>query len=98
MPFLGCFRPSLSSRRLKRSRSSARSIESTEVPRIGAPDCSIAWGRFGGVLAAKRPDDALRRPRLTLLLKDGEHVLGGQRFEVEAIRRVVVGRHGLWIA
>ena len=49
-------------------------------------------------LAAELHDDALERSRLALLGEDGEHVLGGQRLEIEAIRSVVVGRHGLRIA
>ena len=98
MPFFGCLRPSLSSRRLKRSRSSARSIESTEVPRIGTPALLERVRELQRRLAAELDDDALERPRLALLGEDLEHVLGGQRLEIEAVGGVVVGRHRLRIA
>src|SRR5947208_13190644 len=45
----GCFRCSLSSTRLKRSRSSARSMASGEVPRIGTSASSSARASFNGV-------------------------------------------------
>ena len=42
-------------------------------------------------------DHTLERAVLLLLAGDGKHVLFGQRLEVEAVGRVVVGRNGLWV-
>ena len=98
MPFFGCLRPSLSRSRLNRSRSSARSIE---VDR-GAEDRRARLlddvGELQRRLPAELDDDALERPLLALLVEDGEHVLLGQRLEIEPVRRVVVGRNRLRIA
>src|SRR5216683_563243 len=49
IPLLGCLSPSRSSRCLKRSRSSARSIMSGEVPRIGTLARSSASASLSGV-------------------------------------------------
>ena len=98
MPFFGCFRPSLSSRRLNRSRSSARSMRSGDVPRIGMPACFSASGQLQRRLAAELHDHAVQRAVFLLLGEDFEHVLGGQRLEIEPVRGVVVGRDRLRIA
>jgi hypothetical protein len=47
--FGGCFRPRESTSFWKRSRSSARSIESGEVPMIGTPLASSAFASLSGV-------------------------------------------------
>ena len=49
-------------------------------------------------LAAELHDHALEEPTLALLVENGQHVLGGQRLEIEPVRGVVVGRDGLRIA
>ena len=49
MPFSGCNRPSLCNSCWNRSRSSARSIASALVPRIGMPSFSSACDSFSGV-------------------------------------------------
>ena len=49
-------------------------------------------------LAAELHDHALQLSRLALLGEDREHVLGGQRFEIEPVGRVVIRRHRLRIA
>src|SRR5215218_8416088 len=81
VPNLGCGMPSSSSSRPNRERSSARSIASGEVPRMRAPAFSNSWASFSGLFP---PDDL-------------EHVLGGQRLEVEARGGVVVGRDRLGV-
>ncbi len=48
-PLAGCFRFSSCNSRWKRSRSSARSMASGEVPRMGIPALSKAWAIFSGV-------------------------------------------------
>ena len=49
-------------------------------------------------LAAELDDDAVERALRLLDADDLEHVLGGQRLEIEPVRGVVVGRDGLGIA
>ena len=49
-------------------------------------------------LAAELHDDAVQRAVAALGVDDLQHVLGGERLEIEAIRGVVVGRHRLRIA
>ena len=49
MPFSGCLSPSFCNSAWKRSRSSAMSMASAEVPRIGMPASSSAWLSFSGV-------------------------------------------------
>jgi len=49
MAFTGCFRSSSLSSCWNRSRSSARSIASGEVPRIGTPASSSGRASFSGV-------------------------------------------------
>ena len=49
MPLLGWFRPSFFRKAVKCSRSSARSIDSTEVPISGAPERFRPEARLSGV-------------------------------------------------
>ncbi len=49
-------------------------------------------------LAAELHDDAVQRPLGALGLDDLQHVLFGQRLEIEPVRGVVIGRDGLGIA
>jgi hypothetical protein len=49
-------------------------------------------------LAAELDDDAVQRALLLFLGQDLEHVLVGQRLEIEPVGGVVVGRHGLRVA
>ena len=49
-------------------------------------------------LAAELNDHALERAALALLVEYRQHVLGGQRLEIESVRSVVVRRDGLRIA
>ena len=49
-------------------------------------------------LAAELHDDAVQLAVGALLRKDLEHVLGGQRLEIEPVGGVVVGRHGFRVA
>ena len=91
-------RPSLSSSFWKRSRSSARSITSGEVPRIGTFGLLQRAGELQRRLAAELHDDAEQRPASLLDADDLEHVLGGQRLEIEPVGGVVVGRDGLRVA
>ena len=78
----------------KRPRSSARSIESTLVPRIGTPASCEPGGQLERRLAAELDDDALG----LLDVDDAEHVLERQRLEVQAVGGVVVGGDRLGVA
>ncbi len=98
MPFFGCFSRNLSSTRLKRSRSSARSMASGEVPRIGTSAASSARASFSGVWPPNCTMTPASVPLLPLGGDDLEHVLGGQRLEIQPVGGVVVGRHRLRIA
>ena len=68
----------------------------------GAEDGHAGVFQRGGELqrrlAAELHDDALQRALRLLLGNDLQHVLGGERLEVEPVRGVVVGRHRLRIA
>ena len=98
MPFCGWRSRSLSSTRLKRSRSSARSMASGEVPRIGTSAASSGSGELERRLAAELHDHAVQRAVAALGVDDLEHVLGGERLEIEPVGGVVVGRDRLRIA
>ena len=75
-----------------------------EIDRVGrgAEDRHAGIGqRLGELerrLAAELHDHADELARARLDADDLEHVLGGQRLEVEAVRGVVVGRDGLGVA
>ena len=98
VPFSGCFRPSCCSSSWKRWRSSARSIASGEVPRIGIFAASSAAASFSGVWP---PSCTMTPEQRAVALLDAhqlDHVLGGQRLEIEPVGGVVIGRDGLGIA
>jgi len=80
-----------------RFRSSARSIESGDVPRIATPACWSASASLSGVCPPNCTRHDTRRPP-TLRLDDAHHILGRWRLEVQPIGRVVVGRHRFRIA
>ena len=98
MPLFGWRSLSRSSSCLKRSRSSARSMASGEVPRIGTLRFLQRLGELERRLAAELHDDAVQRAVGALGVDDLDHVLGGERLEIEPVRGVVVGRHRLRIA
>ncbi len=98
MPFSGWRSFSFLSSLAKRSRSSARSMASGVVPRIGTPAFFKRSGEIERRLAAELDDDALERAVRLLGVDDFEHVLGGERLEIEPVGGVVVGRHGLGVA
>ncbi len=75
-----------------RCRSSAASIESGDVPATSSARDQA--GELQRGLPAERND----HPIGALGREDVQHVLGGERFEVEPVGRVVVGRHGLGVA
>ena len=81
--FGGCLRPSFCTSCWKRSRSSAMSIESGEVPMIGTPAASSARDSLSGVW----PPYCTITPFGLFLVDDLEHVLERQRLEVQAVRR-----------
>ena len=85
---------SSSHRAPKRSRSSARSTASNGVPRIRQPSASISRASFSGVW----PPNWMTTPSGELAGADLEHLLRAERLEVEAVRRVVVGRDRLRVA
>ena len=92
--FGGCRSSSRCSICWKRSRSSAMSIMSGDVPMIGTPLLLEVARELERRLPAVLDDDAVR----LLDVDDLEHVLERQRLEVQAVGGVVVGRHGLRIA
>jgi hypothetical protein len=98
MPFLGWRMPSLSSSFEKRSRSSARSIMSGEVPRIGMPASSSAAASFSGVWPPNWTMTPCSVPFDCSVAEDLQHVLGRQRLEIEPVGGVVVGRDGFRVA
>ena len=98
MPFFGCRRSSRCRSFWKRSRSSARSIMSGEVPRIGMPAFSSASASFSGVWPPNCTMTPRSSPAGLLGAQDLQHVLRRQRLEIEPVRGVVVGRHGLGVA
>ncbi len=98
VPLSGWRRPSFFSSTWKRSRSSARSMASGEVPRIGMPAASSAAASFSGVWPPNCTMTPSSVPRALLDPHQLDHVLGGQRLEIEPVRGVVVGRHRLRIA
>ena len=77
----------------KRSRSSARSIDSGEVPMMGTPAASSARARFRGVW----PPNWTMTPMGWIAFADIEHVFDRQRLEEEAVGGVVVGRDGFGV-
>ena len=98
MPLFGWRSLSRSSSCLKRSRSSARSMASGEVPRIGTLACSSGSASLSGVWPPNCTMTPCSVPLRALGVDDLEHVLGGERLEIEPVGGVVVGRHRLRIA
>ena len=102
MPPGGCAIPISSQSRWKRSRSSARSIESGLVPRTAIPAASSVRASFSGVcppsatMTPAKPPVSLERS--CRRRHTAEHVLGRERLEEEAVAGVVVGGDGLGIA
>jgi hypothetical protein len=92
MPLGGTAAPMSRQSAAKRSRSSARSIWSTLVPRMGTPSASSGFASLSGVW----PPSWTMTPR-PLPLDDLEHVLERERLEVELVADVEVGRDGLRI-
>jgi len=84
MPLGGCATPSRRASFSNRSRSSAMSIASGEVPRIGIPAASSDLVSCSGVFGA-------------LPARDLEDVLERERLEVQLVRDVKVGRDGLGV-
>src|SRR3954464_2552290 len=90
-----------------RSRSSARSIESGDVPRIFTPAACSGSARFSGVCPpscttppppAPSPPPGAAPARLLLARNDRRHVFERQRLEIQPVDGVVVGRHRLGVA
>ena len=79
-------------------RSSARSIASGEVPRIGISARSSAFARLSGVWPPNCTMTPSSVPLRLLDPHDLDHVLGGQRLEIEPVGGVVIGRDGLRVA
>ena len=98
MPFSGWRSFSFLRSLEKRSRSSARSMASGVVPRMGTPAFFERAGELQRRLAAELHDDALERAVRLLGVDDLQHVFGGERLEIEAVGGVVVGRHGFRVA
>ena len=71
---------------------------SGEVPRIGMPAFSSASASFSGVWPPNCTMTPSSSPAGLLGAQDLQHVLGGQRLEIEPVGGVVVGRHGLRVA
>ena len=90
--------PQLVQQLRKRSRSSARSMASGEVPRIGMPAASSARASFSGVWPPNWTITPSTSPLALLDPDQLEHVLGGERLEVEAVGGVVVGGDRLRVA
>ena len=98
VPLAGCGIPRSDSSVENRWRSSARSIESGDVPMIVTPAACSGSASFSGVC----PPNCTRHGHVAagaaLLVEHRHHVLERQRLEVQAVRRVVVGRDGFRIA
>ena len=86
--------PSSCSNAPKRLRSSARSIESGDVPMIGTPACVQTHREIQRSLSAKLHDHAFR----FFNIDDVHHIFERERLEVETIGSVVVGRDCFRIA
>ena len=98
VPLAGCGMPRSHSSCEKRCRSSARSIESGDVPRIFDAGFLQRQRQLQRRLAAELHDARHVAAGAALALDHRHHVLERQRLEVEAVGGVVVGRHRLGIA
>ena len=94
----GCGMPRSHSSCEKRWRSSARSIESGDVPRILTPAACSASDSFSGVWPPNCTRHATSPPACRLAIDHGHDVFERQRLEIQPIGRVVVGRHGFRVA
>ena len=96
----GCGMPSRSHSALKRSRSSARSIDAGLVPSTGMPAASSVCASFSGVCPPSATITPGERagPSRAQRVADVAHVFDGERLEEEPVARVVVGRDGLGVA
>jgi hypothetical protein len=68
------------------------------VPRIGTPASASACASFSGRLPAELDDHAQELAPRHLDVADLQHVLDGQRLEVEPVGGVVVGGDRLRVA
>ncbi len=68
------------------------------MPRIGAPEASSACASFSGVWPPNWTMTPTSVPFSCSFDEDRQHVLGGQRLEIEPVGGVVVGRDGLRVA
>ena len=91
MPLTGLRRPSLFTSAWNRSRSSARSMASGVVPRIGMPASCSAFASFSGVCPPNCTITPCSVPLVLLDAQDFQHVFQRQRLEIQPVRRVVVG-------
>ena len=98
VPLAGCGMPRSHSNWLNRWRSSARSIESGEVPRMVTPGFLQRQRQLQRGLAAELHDARHVDVAFALALDHRHHVFERQRLEVEAVGGVVVGRHGFRVA
>ena len=81
-----------------RRRSSARSIESGDVPRIFTPAACSASDSFSGVCPPNWTRHATSPPPVALALDHRHDVFERQRLEIQPVGRVVVGRHRFGVA
>ena len=98
MPLGACGMPRSHRSCENRSRSSARSIESGDVPRIFTPASCSGSASFSGVCPPYCTTTETSPPAFALALDDREDVLEGQRLEVEPVDGVVVGGDRLRVA
>ena len=98
MPFLGCLSLRVFTRSWNRSRSSARSIASGVVPKIGMPASSSALASLRGVLPTELHNHAMQRAVLLLNPQDFHHMLIGQRLEIQSVRGIIICAYGFRIA
>ena len=94
MPLFGCLIPSRLINSENRSRSSARSMLSGEVPMIGTPARLQRQRELERSLPAELNDHAVG----LFPIDDIHHFFEGQRLEVKLIGGIVIGAHGLRIA
>ncbi len=98
MPWSGAVSPASWRTRPKAPRSSARWIAAGVVPTIGTPASARPCARLERSLATELADHSCDRSDRLLGVDDLEHVLEGERLEVEPVGGVVVGGDGLGVA
>ena len=94
MPDSGMGIPSFSIIWRNRSRSSARSIVSGDVPIIFTPSFASSLGDIERRLTAELDDDAIG----LLLFINAQNIFHRQRFKIQLIRGVVIGGNRFRIA